>query len=583
MHTPNPSVCFFRTPEATEGQLHPLNLEEYKEDASTTFAQDPLHSNRDSERKSLALDPEKQIFMSQSTQSPPAGWLEESANRRVVADSRRGHPEIEAGLEAMDTDEGQRGETRKDCQVHSTQSEIADPPKFDHITLANRPRTAEISGSRLEELAKEEEKSEIFTPVRPFEEEKYPILTFPSVPDILLPSDPHRSESSSAVDGVHSSPMVPLLSDHSGDSGSQQEGSSDQTPPPQPPPTSPLMEEEKVELFHSEQVNVPRRVALVFSSPVVLIDPDQLSEDESHPRPTDSVAHGDDQPFSPNDVQFIDVESEPRASQPPVEEGKASLEPFHRQPSSDDSPVVPRLSLERRFTPSSEHLRIKMTYWHCLTGLKGSSLSPFMPTLKEKRPARCWDALFRCCGSTVALSQAKQHDCDVIAALAKRPIGSLDIDLNLMYSVWCFHFPTENFTAESVIWTDIGFKNANPRTEVVTLEMLQILFLAMEQPTTAQALLAFSRKRGATFSFALEIAAVTQLAVKVVKSRRLDTLLQDSPSVFDSFNTFFLGCLRKWFSAFQRSPNRVDWIQLEELVRKRPREVLASAKCTLGA
>jgi len=262
--------------------------------------------------------------------------------------------------------------------------------------------------------------------------------------------------------------------------------------------------------------------------------------------------------------------------------GTFPSQPLTRQRSLDDPPPPSQLILPLLEEPDSLDSRqaSKTLIWsfeECLSALKASNFQSFVPAGRIKQPRSWWKTLLVCCKSRPRLSQERRADFDFLLALERRPLGSQQVDIALLASLWQCHFPEEQFTPESPVWLSLGFRTSDPRAEASTLCFLQLLYLAQKQPDLCNQLLLRSLRRGALFRFSLEVCAITRLAAKIAKSGSLTSLLIDSEDVFATFNEYFAGALRLWLEEQGRSQGQVDWQLLETRLRRNPRAVLRSA------
>lgn len=273
-------------------------------------------------------------------------------------------------------------------------------------------------------------------------------------------------------------------------------------------------------------------------------------------------------------------------------ESEKSIEAFSSQPltrqRSLDDPIPPSELilpiLEEQKLPetrqSSENLIC--TYAECLATLRTSNFHSFVPEGRINQPRSWWKALLLCCKSRPRLSQETRADFDLLLALERRPLGSQQVDIAMLSSLWQCHFPEEQFSIESEVWLSLGFRTRDPRAEASTLCFLQLLYLAQEHSELCTQLLLRSLLRGAMFLFALEVCAITRLSAKIAKSGSLTSLLIASNDVFATFNEYFVGSLRLWLEEHQRSQGQVDWQQLEARLRRNPRAVLRSARYSVS-
>lgn len=259
--------------------------------------------------------------------------------------------------------------------------------------------------------------------------------------------------------------------------------------------------------------------------------------------------------------------------------GSFPSQPLTRQRSLDD-PSPPSQLILPLLEQSPDSLRppepLSWSYEKCLTTLRDSNFHSFVPAGRIKQPRSWWKALLVCCKSRPRLSQERRVDFDFLLALERRPLGSQEVDIALLSSLWQCHFPEEQFTTESSVWQSLGFRTSDPRAEASSLCFLQLLYLAQKQPDLCSQLLLRSLLRGASFRFALEVCALTRLTAKIAKSGSLTSLLIDSEDIFATFNEYFAGALRLWLEEHERE-GLVDWQALETRLRRNPRAVLRGA------
>lgn len=242
-----------------------------------------------------------------------------------------------------------------------------------------------------------------------------------------------------------------------------------------------------------------------------------------------------------------------------------------------ERPEIPRLNLELLQHNNPLNRLVHITYSQCLhllseEGDKESSLSP------EPKRQNCMQRLWQCCKGGSREPAEIEAQCRLLLALDKRPVGDEELDRRLLYSVWRQLKPGQNYTNPSEEWLTVGFRTKDPRTEVSTLVLLQLLFLTSERSAYANRLLEVSKKRGTAFLYAEECIAAVSLALKVLKSGALAAVIRETKDAPATFSLFFLACLDTWLHEHMRSPGYVDRAILEANVRRNPRAMVQYAQ-----
>ncbi len=419
-----------------------------------------------------------------------------------------------------------------------------DPPIVDKSQLMQRPKTAYVQ-RRHESTAGEEIHRGNTDDV------EHHVVTPPGTPR-LRGSDLIVELGSPEEDSVRHSPEISERFPEDVDSIQPLLESRIGTPStPKPAVHSfPPIEEEKLSALHAN----PQPV----SSPHLTSS--EFSEGESHPAPSDfsfqQAANTALNPAPPSPVV---------AELPRLEDSAGSFPqlPYKRQASIDEIPLK-QVTEEssRRHTPLHDLIVTKMTYTDCQDALR----KLFLPEQKssDRQATGLLLALFRCC-SPPALPPAIKRELDLLLFLSDRPVESHDLDHSLLHSIWSFAFPEDSFSQDNATWKDLGFSTLDPRTEASTLELLQLLYLFSEEARLTADMWRLSRIRGRTFKFASEITQVTKLLVRVIRTGKLNSLLQKN--LWQGFNECFIACVKIWGDL--RTPSgEADWQGLEAKLKK---------------
>lgn len=236
----------------------------------------------------------------------------------------------------------------------------------------------------------------------------------------------------------------------------------------------------------------------------------------------------------------------------------AELSSFQRR-----SPIPPlRLDL---LLPNSTPLK-PLTYIQAAEALLSLDLSKYT---ERQRTGGCWKGLLRCCTSSQEVSTEVKGKMQGLVALSKRKLGSLEVERQLLFSIWQACKLPPPYLPVSGQWKHIGFRTSDPRSES-SLVLLQLLFLATEQPALFTSLQETALKSGYQFHLLVETATAVDMALRGLKQGVLAELVREKDDALVVFNEYFLTCLSAWFADHCRWPGRVDRKALEQRCRRNP-------------
>ena len=188
---------------------------------------------------------------------------------------------------------------------------------------------------------------------------------------------------------------------------------------------------------------------------------------------------------------------------------------------------------------------------------------------ERQRTGGCWKGLLRCCTSSQEVSAEAKGKVQGLVALSKRKLGSLEVERQLLFSIWQACKLPSPYLPLSGEWKHIGFRTSDPRSES-SLVLLQLLFLATEHSALFTSLQETALKSGFQFRLLAETATAVEMALRGLQRGVLTELIREKEDAVLVFSEYFLTCLSTWFADHCRWPGRVDRKAVEQRCCRSP-------------